>query len=68
MVEVPDAGEVERDAGCLGGRDHLVVADRAAGLGDRAHAGVGQDLESVGEREERVAGRDRAGRPLARPW
>ena len=65
--EVAGAGEVHRDAGRLGGRDDLVVADRAAGRDDGADAGVEQDLQPVGEREERVGGRDRAPRPARRP-
>jgi UDPglucose 6-dehydrogenase len=66
VEEVPDAGEVERDPGRLGGGDGQVVADRAARLGDRDHARAGQDLEGVGEREVGVAGSDRAHRSLPR--
>ena len=50
-----------------GGLDHLVVADGAAGLDDRADAGVDQDLRAVGEREERVGGGERALRAVAGP-
>ena len=62
--EVAGAGEVHRDAGRLGRLDDLVVADRATGRDDRAHPGVEQDLQPVGEREERVGRRDRAARAL----
>ena len=58
VVEVTHAGEVERDPGRLGRGDDQLVADRPARLGDRAHAGVGEHLKAVGEREVRVAGRD----------
>src|SRR5207247_2327805 len=61
VVEVAYAGEVQRDTRGLGGGDDEVVADRAAGVGDGAHPGLGQDLEAGGEREVGVAGRDRAG-------
>ncbi len=56
VVEVPDAGEVERDARGLGGRDRELIADGAARFGHRADPGLGEDLEAVGEREVRVAG------------
>ena len=56
MVEVADAGEVEAYAGGVRRGHGQVVADRAARLGDRAHPGLGQDLEAIGEREVRVAG------------
>jgi len=58
VVEVPYAGEVQRHAGGLCSRDYLVIPDRAAWLGDRSHAGLGQDLQAIGKREERVAGGD----------
>src|SRR6266571_1758129 len=67
VVEVPYAGEIQRDARGLGGRDDQVVADRAAGFGYGAHPGLGQDIEAVGEREVRVAGRDRARGPVTGP-
>ena len=46
----------------VGGGDDLVVADRAARLDHGRHAGRGERLEAVGEREEGVAGARR------RPW
>src|SRR5690242_2084863 len=67
VVEVPYAGEVQRDTRGLGGRDDQMVADRAARFGDGAHPGLGQDLEAVGEREVRVAGGDRARGPVTGP-
>ena len=63
--EVPGAGEVQRDAVFLGERDGLLVADRAARLDDRAHAGVDEHLRAVVEREERVGRGDRPGGPIA---
>ena len=41
----------------VGGRDDLLVADRAARRHDRGDAGVGQDVQPVAEREEGVGGR-----------
>src|ERR1700751_5942286 len=67
VVEVPYAGEVQRDTRGLGGRDDQVVADRAARFGHGTHPGLGQDLEAVGEREVRVAGGDRARGPVTGP-
>ena len=63
---MPDAGEVQRDTGGLGRGDDQVIADRAARLGHRAHAGLGQDLKAVREGKIRVARGDRPGRPLPR--
>jgi UDPglucose 6-dehydrogenase len=44
VVEVAGSCEIQGDAGGAGGLDHLVVTDRAAGLGDRADAALHQDL------------------------
>src|SRR5260221_10789756 len=66
VEEVPDAGEVEADAGLLGGGDDLFVADRTAGLDDGAHARRGEHLEAVREREVRVRSADRGTGPVAR--
>src|SRR5664280_3055496 len=57
-------GHDHGDAGLVGGGGHLVVADRAAGLHDGGHPGIGQYQQAVGEGEERVAGRRRPGGPL----
>ena len=56
-----DAGEHHRDAALVGRRDHLVVAHAAAGLDHRDRAVVGDDVEAVAERKERIRGDDRAG-------
>src|SRR6201996_1621807 len=53
VVEVPDAGEVQRHAGRLRGRDHAVIPDGAARLDHRADSRLREYLETVGEREER---------------
>ena len=60
MPEVADAGEHHRDAALVGGGDHFVVAHAAAGLDHRDGAVVGDDVEAVAEREERVGRDDRA--------
>ncbi|MEN9466033.1 MAG: hypothetical protein RL081_34, partial [Pseudomonadota bacterium] len=39
-----------------GGGDHLVVAHRAAGLDDAGGTGVDDDIQTVAEREEGIAG------------
>ena len=67
VAEMADAGEHHRDAALVGSGDHLVVAHAAAGLDDRDGAVVGDDVEAVAERKERVGRGDRAGeRQLAR--
>ena len=55
MAEVALAGEHHGDAVLVGGGDHLVVADAAAGLDDRRDAGRGGGIEAITEREEGVA-------------
>ena len=50
----------------IGDLDRHLVADRAAGLDDRRHAGLGGHLDAVREREVRVAGHHRQPRPVAR--
>ena len=66
--EVAGARQEERDPGRLARRDRLVVADRASRLHDRPHARLDQHARTVGEREERIRGRDRPARSLgARP-
>src|SRR3954452_4684267 len=47
VEEVPGAGEVHGDPGCLQGVYHLLVPDRAAGLHDRRDARVPEDLRAV---------------------
>src|SRR3989442_7228138 len=56
MAEVADAGEDHRDLVLRGGRDHFLVAHRAAGLNDRRHARPGRGVDAVAKREERVGG------------
>src|SRR6185437_13469645 len=67
VPEVPDAGEVQAHPGLRRGLDDLGVADRPARLDDRLDAGLRQHQQAIGEREERIAGPDRAGRPLTSP-
>ena len=53
---------------CVGRRDHLLVAHRAARLDDGGGAGLGRRQQPVGEGEEGVRGDDRArGQRLAQP-
>ncbi len=56
-----DAGEHHRDAALVGGGDHFVVAHAAARLDHGDGAVVGDDVEAVAKREERVGRDDRAG-------
>src|SRR4051794_8891860 len=67
VEEVPGTGDVHGHAGRGEGVHHVLVALGAAGLDDRGDPGVDEDLRAVGEREERVGGRDRAGRPVPGP-
>ena len=78
VPEVAHPGEQHRQAGLVGGGDHFVVADRAAGLDHRGRAGLDRREQAVGEREEGVRGDRRADRArlgpavglgrLAAPW
>jgi hypothetical protein len=54
MPEMADAGEHHRDAALVGRGDHLVVANAAARLDDRRGTVVGDDVEPVAKRKERV--------------
>ena len=54
-------------AGCIGRRDHLVVADRPAGLDHRGGARRRDLLQSVREGEEGVGGRRRPDGHRLRP-
>jgi UDPglucose 6-dehydrogenase len=67
VIEVAGAGEVEGDAGDARCLDHFLVTDRPARLGYGADAAVDQDLQTVGEREERVGGRHGPGRAVTCP-
>jgi trans-aconitate methyltransferase len=63
MTEVADPRHQHRPLQAIDGIDRLVVAHRAAGLGERADAGRKARLDRIREWEERVAG---AGRPDGR--
>src|SRR5687767_5164215 len=65
MSEVPAAGEDHGQVVAIGDLDRHLVADAAAGLDDRGHAGLRGDLDSVGEREIGVRRHDRQRRALA---
>ena len=60
------AGEHHRDAALVRGGDHLVVAHAAARLDHGDRAVVGDDVEAVAKRKERVGRDDRAGERQAR--
>src|ERR1700739_3361957 len=65
--EMPGTGDVERHT-CLCRRlGHDVVAHGATGVHDRFHAGLGQRLESIGKREERIGRCDGAAHPVPGP-
>ena len=66
VPEVPDAGEDHRDAALVRGGDDLVVAHAAARLDHRGGAVVGDDVEAVAEREERIGRDDRSRERRAR--
>ena len=66
VPEVALAGEDHGDAVLVGGGDDLVVADAAPGLDHGPHAGRGDGVEPVPEREEGVAGAATALRPTGR--
>src|SRR5438477_4226601 len=55
VTEVAALGEDHRGAGGFYGGHNVGVALRAAGLDDRADAGVERELRPVGEWEERIA-------------
>src|ERR1019366_3955845 len=65
MPEMPVAGENHRNAPLVGGGEHFLIAQAAAGLDHRNRAGVGDDIEPVAKREERVRGDHRAGKRQA---
>jgi hypothetical protein len=54
MQEMPDAGENHGHSEAVGGGNHLVIADRAAGLNDRNGTGFSGFFDAVGEREKGV--------------
>src|SRR5688572_21664359 len=56
VAKVAHAGEEHGEAGLVGGGDHFLVADRAAGLDHGRGAGLDRGEEAVGEGEEGVRG------------
>src|SRR6202050_3957270 len=60
VAEVAYSGGDHRRAGCVDGRDDLLVAHRAAWLDDRADARVERQLRTVGEGEVGVGGKRRS--------
>ncbi len=61
MAEVADAGEDHGDAKTVGGGDHFLIADRAAGLDDGGCSGCGYGFQAIGEGKEGVGGGDAVG-------
>ena len=66
VPEVPLAGEDHGEPALVRRGDDLGVADAAAGLDDGGRARLGDHVEAVAEREERIRRRDRAGESRAR--
>src|SRR3954469_8009769 len=66
MAEMPAAREHHREMVAIGDLDRHLVTDRAAGLDDRGHPGLGRHLDAVREREVRVAREDGQLGPIAR--
>ena len=60
MSKMPLAGKGHRNAGLIAGRDHVRVADRAAGLDDGLDLMFGRDLDRIRHRKESVASEHRA--------
>ena len=60
VPEVTLAGEHHGQVGAVGGLDHLLVAQRAAGLDDGAGAGFGGRQKTVGKGEEGIGSDHRA--------
>src|SRR5258706_7449138 len=56
MTEVPDAGEHHRQSPLVGGGNDFLIADAASGLDYGDCAVVGDHVEAVTKREERVRG------------
>ena len=66
VPEMPHPGEDHRQPGLVRRGDHLLVADRAAGLDHRGRAGLDRGQQAVGEGEEGVRGDRRADRARLR--
>src|ERR1700722_551918 len=54
VQEMPYAGEDHGHSEAVGGGNHIVIADRAAGLNDGNGTGFGGFFDAVGEREKGV--------------
>ena len=54
VQEMPDAGENHSHSEAVGGGNHVVIADRAAGLNDGNGTGFRGFFDAVGEREKGV--------------
>src|SRR4051794_27558495 len=68
MSSVPEmtlAGEDHRGAARVDQVDRISIAHRPARLDDRGHPRVQQFLWTIGKREERITGRDRASRAIS---
>src|SRR5262249_49675275 len=63
MMEQPNAGHCHGDAVLAASGDHLVVARRAARLGDEAHAVASRMVDVVAEGNEAVGSQTDAGDP-----
>ena len=61
MAEVADSRKDHGDTDSVGGSDHFLVADRAAGLNDGGCARRRDRLQAIGEGEEGVGGGDTVG-------
>src|SRR3990172_1134492 len=59
MPEVAHAGEHHGDTALIGGGNHLVVAQAAAGLDHGGRTGIDDHVEAVAEREKGVGSRHR---------
>src|SRR5512133_2402361 len=60
VAEVPAPGDDDGDAELVGHVEHVLIPNASARMHDGRHAGVGGDLDGVGEGEERVARHDGA--------
>ena len=59
MPEMTNTGKHHRDAVFIGSSDDFFVSDAAPRLDNAGCAGVGYDVDSVAEREERIGCDDR---------
>ena len=61
VAEVTHSGKDHGEAEAVGGGDDVSVADGAAGLDDGGGAGLGDDLKTIGKREEGIGSGDASG-------